>query len=68
MFFVLIIIFSRLTTKRINPLVFSSNADCQWVNCSQNETYKSFGEHLMTSNQLNSLPSNVNMIVENMAN
>ena len=29
-------IFSRLTTKRINSLIFSINADCQWVNCSQN--------------------------------
>ena len=27
------IIFSRLTTKQINPMIFGINADCQWVNC-----------------------------------
>ena len=36
-------IFSRLTTNRINPLIFSCNADCQWVNCSQNETKEPLG-------------------------
>ena len=40
-------ILSRLTTKRTNPLIFSINADCQWVNCSQNETDKPFWKHLM---------------------
>ena len=38
-------IFSRLTTNQTNPLIFSINADSQWVNCSPNETNKPFGEH-----------------------
>ena len=38
-------ILSRLTTKQINPLIVSRNSDCQWVNCSQNETQKPFWEH-----------------------
>ncbi len=36
------IIFSRLTAQITNPLIFSINADCQWVNCFQNETHKPF--------------------------
>lgn len=27
------------------PLIFSFNADSQWVNCFQNETNKPFGGH-----------------------
>ena len=38
-------ILTRLTTKRINPLIFSRNADCQWVCCSQNESHKLCWEH-----------------------
>ncbi|SEV99602.1 hypothetical protein SAMN04487850_1174 [Prevotella aff. ruminicola Tc2-24] len=33
-------IFSRLKTKRINPLIFSSNVDSQWVKCSPNDPIK----------------------------
>ena len=35
-----LIIFSRLTTKQADPLIFSRNADYQWVYCSQHESYK----------------------------
>ena len=35
-----LIIFSRLTTKQADPLIFSRNADYQWVYCSQYESYK----------------------------
>ena len=38
-------ILSRLTTKQIDPLIFSRNADCQWVCCSQNESHKPCWEH-----------------------
>lgn len=31
-------ILTRLTNKAITPLIFSSNADGQWVNCSEIES------------------------------
>ena len=38
-------ILTRLTTKQADPLIFSRNADCQWVCCSQIESHKSSWEH-----------------------
>ena len=38
-------ILTRLTTNQADPLIFSGNADCQWVCCSPNESHKPYWEH-----------------------
>lgn len=43
------LILTRLTTNQADPLIFSRNADCQWVYCSQNEFHKPCWEHYITS-------------------
>jgi len=42
-----IIIYLRLITTQVNPLILSSNAKCQWVNCSRIESHKSSWEQQM---------------------